>query len=363
LAVLAQQVKTERPTNGAALDTQNGNGAAEERNVARTAELPSFPAHSAPDNPRIHVIAGSRWPNGIPAVMGAHLMMSGSVAPISTSKGPGEGEPHLFFYPEVAQENYIVEQFVNAELGSRGLAQLVSDKAAAAIKEKGSFTIVLSGGSLLKALAYLVKQPGQDFSKWHVAYADERNVPHTAEDSNHKGATDAFLAKAGIPENQIIALKEGLPVKQAATEYEGQLLRLPSSVLPRNSEGFPVFDLVLLGIGPDGHVASLFPNREQTAAKEGWVLPVSDSPKPPSERITLTLPVLNSAANVAIVAFGAGKAEIVQRALEVQSLPGALPAQLVRPSTGTLHWLLDCESASHLSLHKWQNTKDFPRSQ
>ena len=69
-----------------------------------------------------------------------------------------------------------------------------------------------------------------------------------------------------------------------------------------------------------------------------------------------------SAATVAIVAFGEGKAEIVQRALEVQSLPGALPAQLVRPTTGTLHWLLDSESASQLSTKKWQNAKEFPRS-
>ncbi len=70
-----------------------------------------------------------------------------------------------------------------------------------------------------------------------------------------------------------------------------------------------------------------------------------------------------SAANVGIVAFGGGKAEIVQRALEVQSLPGALPAQLVRPTSGTLRWLLDCEAASQLNIPDWSNTKDFPRSQ
>lgn len=70
-----------------------------------------------------------------------------------------------------------------------------------------------------------------------------------------------------------------------------------------------------------------------------------------------------SAANVGIVAFGAGKAEIVQRALEVQSLPGALPAQLVRPSNGSLRWMLDCEAASQLEISKWSDTKEFPRSQ
>ncbi|KAK9856858.1 hypothetical protein WJX84_008424 [Apatococcus fuscideae] len=126
--------------------------------------------------------------------------------------------------------------------------------------------------------------------------------------------------------------------------------------------GFPIFDLVLLGIGPDGHIASLFPNRSQTAARKGWVLPVSDSPKPPSERITLTLPVINAAKEVGIVAFGDGKAEIVQRALEVQALPGALPAQLVRPEEGRLYWLLDAGSAGNLRSGKWEDAKAFPRS-
>jgi 6-phosphogluconolactonase len=78
---------------------------------------------------------------------------------------------------------------------------------------------------------------------------------------------------------------------------------------------------------------------------------------------TVRLRFFRSAANVGIVAFGEGKAEIVQRALEVQCLPGALPAQLVRPSEGTLRWLLDCAAASRLSITKWNNTKDFPRSQ
>jgi 6-phosphogluconolactonase len=204
---------------------------------------------------------------------------------------------------------------------------------------------------------------GIDFSKWWVFFVDERNVPLASADSNFKGAQDALLGRVGIPASQIFALQEGLSVQQAATNYEGRLLGLPDSVLPRTEDrSLPVFDLILLGIGPDGHVASLFPNAPETAATSGWVLPVSSSPKPPPERITFTMPAINAAKEVAVVAVGESKAEIVQRALEVQALPGALPAQLVRPSSGKLKWVLDSMSAQNLQLEDWASGKGFPRS-
>jgi 6-phosphogluconolactonase len=310
----------------------------------------------------INVIPRTRWPKGIPPVMGAHLMDSGEVAPVSTSKGAGLGGlPHQFHYADKEVDADVV-QFANSQVGAQGLARLVKKAYDNAIKQKDSFTLVLSGGSLLNGLKPLVGIKDVDYSKWHVFYVDERNVPHSHPDSTHKGANELFLSKVPIHKSQIHAIKEGLPVKEAATEYAGQLIGLPNSVLPRTAAGFPVFDLMLLGIGPDGHVASLFPNRPQTAATEGWVLPVDNSPKPPPERITMTLPVINAAKEVVIVAFGAGKAEIVQRALEVQALPGSLPAQLVRPESGKLTWYLDCESAQNLSIHSWEEHKEYPRN-
>lgn len=134
------------------------------------------------------------------------------------------------------------------------------------------------------------------------------------------------------------------------------------AVLPRTDDGFPIIDLVILGVGPDGHVASLFPNRKETAAMEGWVLPVQNSPKPPSDRITLTMPVLNAAKEVVVVASGKGKTEIVHRALEVQSLPGALPVQLVQPKNGSLTWIVDKNAANDLRVNSWEEKKLFPRS-
>jgi 6-phosphogluconolactonase len=221
----------------------------------------------------------------------------------------------------------------------------------------------MPGGSLIGMLSSIADVRGIDFSKWWIFFVDERNVPLSSADSNYKGAQDALLGRVGIPADQVFAIQEGLSVQQAATNYEGRLLGLPADVLPRTADGeLPVFDLILLGIGPDGHVASLFPNAPETAATNGWVLPVSNSPKPPPERITFTMPAINAAKEVAVVAVGESKAEIVQRALEVQALPGALPAQLVRPSSGKLRWVLDSMSAQNLQLEDWASGKGFPRN-
>lgn len=212
-------------------------------------------------------------------------------------------------------------------------------------------------------LSSIAEVKGADFSKWWVFWVDERNVPHDSPDSNFKGAQEALLGRVGIPSAQVYAIQEGLPVDQAATNYEGRLLGLEPGVLPRTPDHLPVFDLVLLGIGPDGHVASLFPNRPETAATKGWVLPVSNSPKPPPERITFTMPAINAAKDIVVVAVGESKAEIVQRVLEVQALPGALPAQMVRPSAGgRLRWVLDAMSAQELQLEEWEGGKAFPRN-
>lgn len=319
------------------------------------------PAARSP-GPNINVIPVTRWEKGIPPVMGAHLMASGVIAPVSTSKGAGiDVQEHIFTYPDGEYSAQIL-LYTQASAAYTGLGKLTADAAAKAISEKGSFTLVLSGGSLISGLSGLLGSKNVDWSKWWVFFVDERNVPHSSPDSNYKGALDAFLSKVGIPQSQVFAIKEDLPVDKAATEYEGRLLGLPQTVLPRTGDGLPVFDLTLLGIGPDGHVASLFPNHPALAERSKWVLPISDSPKPPPERITFSLPVINSSKNLSFVALGEGKAEIVQRALEVQALPGALPAQLVRPHACTVNWLLDVASAQNLNIAEWNDKKAFPRS-
>lgn len=318
---------------------------------------------SSSAEPKLNIIPQSAWANGIPPVMGGHLMASGTPAPISTSSGAGKGVAvHLYQYPDKEGDMSVVLNTSPAAAATT-LANAVADAAEAAIKAKGAFTLVLSGGSLLTSLGELSKKKGVQWDKWHVFFADERVVPLSSADSNYRAAQEAFLSKVPIPAAQVHAIHEGLNARDAAVNYEGRLLGLPQAALPRTAGGMPVFDVVLLGVGPDGHVASLFPNSPQLGAKSGWVVPVEQSPKPPAQRITLTLPVINAAKDVMIVALGDGKAEIVQRVIEHQSLPGALPAQLVRPTAGKLRWVLDIASAQHLNIAGWEDSKLWPRSQ
>ena len=303
---------------------------------------------------------------GVPERMGGHLMPSGEVAPTSTSLGQGcEVFRHVFQYTAGGSPWGIEVHPAGGAGLQAGLAAQVKQCYDEAVAAKGSFVCALSGGSLVNLLGVLAGQDhGMDWGKWHVLWADERLVPLDHADSNYRGAREAFLSRTEIPEAQVHAIDAALPVDQAALLYESGMRRM-GDALPSSAANpkFPAVDLVLLGVGPDGHVASLFPNMPGTGEAEKWVVGVANSPKPPPERISLTMPVLNAARNVCIVAGGKGKAEVVQRAIEVQALPGALPAQMVRPTEGALTWLLDTDSAAGLTPDTWNDPKRWPRSE
>ncbi|GBG27251.1 6-phosphogluconolactonase [Hondaea fermentalgiana] len=222
--------------------------------------------------------------------------------------------------------------------------------------EKDKFLVALSGGSLPKLLAagLLKHQDEIDFSKWHVFFADERHVPHDHEDSNMLACKNEFLAKIpGIKEDQVYGIDYSVPVEEAAQRYQ-VAIEAVTGVSAASGAPPPSFDLVLLGMGPDGHTCSLFPGHELLKETEHWVAPIKDSPKPPSERITLTYPVLNVAANVFFLAAGKSKEDVLPltAGLTAEGLnelgEAALPAARVRPVSGKLAWFVDEEAAAKL---------------
>ena len=302
--------------------------------------------------------------------------------------------PHQFQYQVPAEEG---EEATAAEVSasvhgspaslSAALAAALLASAAAAVAERGHFAVAVSGGSVLDLLAEGLRGKNVDFSKWTVALADERLVSAESADSNLRAAQAALPALFGAAADVVVPFTEvSGGTEGAATEFEGALRRLPASVLPRRAAGseggeggngdLPVFDAVVLGLGPDGHVASLFPNHPATAAASGrWVVPVEAAPKLPARRVSLSLPVLRAARDVLVAASGAGKASAVQRALEVQALPGACPAQMVRPllspassasssssSPPSVRWMVDADAGSLLRPETWEDGKAWPRS-
>lgn len=235
------------------------------------------------------------------------------------------------------------------------LAKYTADLSERFIRHKGSISVVLSGGSLIDTMRFLTQPPYKetvDWSKWSIFWVDERVVPLSADDSNFKLAYDGFLSKVPIPSEAIYAIDGKLSAEGAAEgaaeEYEHRIKQLVhKGILPLShphGHGFPKFDLMLLGMGPDGHVASLFPNRTQKFEMKKWVTYITDSPKPPPPRITFTFPVINAATEIAMVVTGAEVAHAVHQVLEAEN--SDLPAAKVR-AEDRLTWFLDREASTY----------------
>lgn len=158
-----------------------------------------------------------------------------------------------------------------------------------------------------------------------------------------------LLLQVPIPTGHVYAINDALSAEGAADDYETCLKHLVKTNILEQSpvSGFPKFDLMLMGMGPDGHIASLFPGHPLVQEKKKWVASITDSPKPPPERISFTLPVINASANIGLVVVGAGKASPVYSALGDVSNSEVLPVQLVAPE-GELTWFLDKGAASKL---------------
>jgi 6-phosphogluconolactonase len=239
----------------------------------------------------------------------------------------------------------------------------VAEASAKAIAANGKFILAISGGSLPKLLASgIVDNKSVEFSKWHVFFADERIVPLDHEDSNYLGCSEKLFSKVNIPRDQIHTVDATLSPDECAAQYEAALLKVTGSEKP-------VFDLILLGMGPDGHTASLFPGHKLLNENEKWVASIIDSPKPPPKRITLTLPTIRLANQIAFVAAGDGKAETIEMVLlaatvnlsyekennilEYKSTVGnddtpLLPSSIVQKEAQEVHWFIDKGAAANI---------------
>ena len=211
-----------------------------------------------------------------------------------------------------------------------------------AIARRGTFSIALSGGSTPKVLyAMLTAEPLNsqvEWAKWNVYWGDERCVPPDHKDSNYKMANDAMLSKVPIPPDNVHRMEGEIDPAVAAREY-GELLQ--------TKFGDGSLDLVLLGMGPDGHTLSLFPGT--TALKETKHRCVSNwVEKFNTFRVTMTAPFVNKARQVMVVLAGDDKRERVKEVLEGPYEPERLPIQLIDPAPagGELIWLMDAAAAA-----------------
>lgn len=222
-------------------------------------------------------------------------------------------------------------------------AERVTAAAERAIVERGRFSIALSGGSTPKALyALLAAEPYRsriDWSKVHVLFGDERAVPPDHKDSNYRMAAEALLTKVPIPGDNVYRMRGELGERadEAAREY-GLMLK----------EEFPHgLDVVLLGMGGDGHTASIFPHTTAVSEKEHRVVGyfAENSSTGKSWRITMTAPFINEAREVMVLLAGADKAARLKEVLEGPRDPDRLPIQLIKPLLGKMTWIIDVAAA------------------
>lgn len=235
------------------------------------------------------------------------------------------------------------------------------------IAARRRFTVALSGGSTPRDLYVLLAMPEfsvqVDWSRVHFFWGDERAVPPDHPDSNYRMADEALLSRVKLPAWNVHRIRAELPPDDAAREYEQTLREFfyprPSSPshplragdLRPSSTGegaWPRFDLILLGLGANGHTASLFPHTSVLHETTRWVAAeYIDEVK--MWRITLTAPVINAAENILFLVAGVDKAAAVREMLHGAYRPDDLPAQLIQPTGGHTVWLLDREAARHLS--------------
>ncbi|HTK11696.1 MAG TPA: 6-phosphogluconolactonase [Ktedonobacteraceae bacterium] len=240
---------------------------------------------------------------------------------------------HIAIYPDI-------------DTLSHEAAKYVVRVAQESIATHGRFTFALSGGNTPKKLyALLATEPyrGQiDWALVDIFWSDERCVPPDSSDSNFKLAQDVMLSQLPISASQIHRVPADQEDRAAASAaYTQEMQRV------FGTSGVPRFDLIQLGMGPEGHTASLFPHQPSLQETQRLIMSVT-VPKPPPPRLTFTPPLLNAATHVLFLVTGADKAEAVHEVIEGAHNPQEYPAQIVKPDQGEVTWMFDPAAAANL---------------
>jgi 6-phosphogluconolactonase len=246
------------------------------------------------------------------------------------------------------QANMKLHIFDNKEIMSDELAQWICNLISGTLKNQEFFSLVLSGGETPKLLYQKLasnKYKGKiNWKRIHIFWGDERVVPFTDERSNAKMAYDILLDHVDIPAPHIHIMRTDIEPNFAVAEYRKLLHSFFDSTAIS-------FDLVLLGMGDDGHTLSLFPGSPMIQEHIHWVNSVYNE-KQEMYRITLMPLIVNRAAAIAFMVDGSKKAKVLQQVLEGAQTPENLPAQIIKPENGDLHWFLDKDAAKELKNQK-----------
>ncbi len=233
------------------------------------------------------------------------------------------------------------------------LAQAAADhfavKASEAIAACGRFSVALAGGQTpartYELLATETSQSPVDWNRVHIFFGDERCVPLDHPDSNYRLANETLIRRVPVPAQNVHSVKDADDPVTSAESYEQELRSFFSGL------DWPRFDLILLGLGNDGHTASLFPESSALNEDHAWVV-ANRVEQLRAYRITLTPPAINNAVNIAFLVAGKEKAAALAAVLNGQFEPKRFPAQLIRPDNGALVWLVDQHAASEMTKHR-----------
>ena len=236
--------------------------------------------------------------------------------------------------------------FDDADEVASAAADRFVEVAQAAIAERGRFSVALAGGSTprrtYELLATSERKGSISWASVHIFFGDERCVPPAHPESNYRMAREAMISLLPIPTENVHRIKGESDPVTASRLYEQELRSFFNG-----AAAWPRFDLVLLGMGDDGHTASLFPNTPALDEQQAWVA-ANRVEKLATFRITLTIPTINHAAHVIFMVTGAGKAKRLSEVIHGPRDPERLPAQMIQPVDGSLTWLVDKAAASLL---------------